>query len=257
MLFELEYNDQKFIVHLEHFDRGAKSEAEVFALRYGDNPDNDDEYEIQMFLVEGEKLTPIKVTELPKEFLDMMGEDLKNAMPKDFFANPYFDELMIFFGTTVLTSKDRFVQVSCTQCDRKHLYEKKGKENKSDYIEDIQTKLRSDPNPLWPFKGRLHLQFSVSDKLSRLNKIDLDNLAKAILDSLQGIVFEDDAQIDTLVATKDFTNNMIANLIAIKELQPGERGKVQEFLFSGKYKTWKEEYKKKESEGKPTRFVRY
>jgi hypothetical protein len=30
----------------------------------------------------------------------------------------------------------------------------------------------------------------------------LDNLSKAILDSLQGVVFENDAQIDVLVATK-------------------------------------------------------
>ncbi|MEI6190468.1 MAG: RusA family crossover junction endodeoxyribonuclease [Chitinophagia bacterium] len=257
MLFELEYDEQIFLVDLDHLDREKTKKAEVFALRYNNNPNDDDEYEIKMFAVKGEDVTPIKVLDLPKELLDVMGEDLKKAMPKTFFANPYFDELMIFFGSTVLTSKDRFAMLSCTQCGRKNLYEKKGKENKSDYTADIQKKLHSNPNPAWPFKGRLHVQFSVSDKQGRLNKIDLDNLAKAILDSLKGIVFEDDAQIDTLVATKDYTNDMVANMVAIKELQLDERGKVQEFLFSGKFKSWRKEYKMKEAEGKPTRFIRF
>ncbi len=256
MLFEFNYNEQKFLIELKHFE-GGKDKTEVFAIQYSDDPHDADEYEIKMYEDEGENLKPIKVTSLPKEFLDMMGKELQNTMPKTFFANPYFDELMIFFGNTVLTSKDRFIPMICSQCDHKELYEKKGKENKADYIENIQTKLRNNPNPKWPFKGRLQVQFSVSDKQSRLNDIDLDNLAKAILDSLQGVVFENDAQIDVLIATKNFTAGMIANLIAIKELQPGEKTKFQEFLFSGKHKTWRDEYKQKEAAGKPTRFARY
>ena len=103
----------------------------------------------------------------------------------------------------------------------------------------------------------MQIQFSVSDKQSRLNSIDLDNLAKSILDSLQTVVFENDAQIEALVATKDYTNGFIANLIAIKELGPDERPKFQEFLFSSKHKTWSKEYAHKFKTGKSTRFVRY
>ncbi len=256
MVFEFVFDDQQFLIELQHLQHG-KDKTEVFALRYNDNLDDSDEYEIKICRVEGENLTRLKVMELPQHVLDIMGEELKKAMPQSVFANPYFDELMIFFGITVLTSQDRYVQVSCSQCERKQLYEKKEKDNKTDYIAAIQEKLRNNPNPAWPFKGRLHIQFSVSDKQSRLNDIDLDNLAKTILDSLQGVVFENDAQIDALVATKDFTQGMIANLVAIKELQPGEKPKFQEFLFSGRYKSWREEYKQKEAVGRPTRFVRY
>ncbi len=256
MVFELIYGDQRYLIELQHFDK-EKDKMEVFAIQYDGDEKHDEEYEIKMYQEEGENLKRIKVTDLSKEFLDWMGKELRNVMPASFFANPYFDELMIFYGSKVLTSKDRFVPVSCSACDRKDLYEKKGKDNKADYIEDIRTKLRNNPNPAWPFKGRLQIQFSVSDTLSRLNVIDLDNLAKSILDSLQGVVFENDAQIDALVATKDYTQGLIANIIAIKELAIDERPKFQEFLFSGNYKTWKDERNRKQADGRPTRFVTF
>lgn len=52
-------------------------------------------------------------------------------MPKSFYANSYFDELIVMFGDMVLTSKDRFIEHSCTIPERKELYEKKGKERKT------------------------------------------------------------------------------------------------------------------------------
>jgi len=256
MFFEFLYDDQAFLIELNELIE-KKDKMEVFSLNYGDNPDDADEYEIKMFLVEGENLKPLKVTELPKDLLDFMGEELKNAIPETFFANPYFDELMVFYGNTVLTSKDMFSPYSCNQCSRRELYEKRDKKNKADYIQDIQSRLGKNPNPKWPFKGRLQIQFSVSDKLKRLKQIDLDNLSKAILDSLQGVVFENDAQIDVLIATKAFTKGLIGNMIAIKELNSREKPKFQQFLYSTRHKTWREEYKRKEASGKPTRFGFY
>jgi hypothetical protein len=67
MLFEFDYDDKKFLIDLEHFDHG-KDKTEVFAIKYSDEPDDADEYEIKMYQVEGEYLTPIKVTELQRSF---------------------------------------------------------------------------------------------------------------------------------------------------------------------------------------------
>jgi Holliday junction resolvase RusA-like endonuclease len=256
MVFEIKYDEKIFLVELQYFEEKV-DKMEIFALKYSDEPYDADEYEIKMYQIEGDELIPIRLTELPKEFLDSMGEELEKTMPKGFFANPYFDELFIFTGNTVLTSQDRYRPISCTQCNRKELYEKKDKDNKADYIKNIQAKLLKNPNPAWPYKGKLHIQFSVSDQLSRLNKIDVDNLAKTILDSLQGVVFENDAQISALVASKDYTNGFIAHLVAIKELEENESYQLQQYLFSERHKTYLQEYKKKKAVGKPTRFITY
>ena len=255
-LFEFDYNDERFIIEL-HYVVEAVDKSEVLTIKYSDDPDDSDEYAVKIFRVNNEVLTPIKITDLPKQVQDNIATELQKVLPTDFIANPYFDELMIFFGNTVLTSQDKFIPFTCDQCHRVEIYEKREKKNKGDYVESIRSKLLTNPNPLWPFKGRLQIQFSVSDKQSRLNSIDFDNLAKSILDSLQTVVFENDAQIEALVATKDYTNGFIANLIAIKELGPDERPKFQEFLFSSKHKTWSKEYAHKFKTGKSTRFVRY
>lgn len=255
-LFEFDYNDERFIIEL-HYVEEAVDKSEVLTIKYSDDLDDSDQYEAKMFRVNDEVLTPIKITDLPKQLQDDIATELKKVIPTDYIANPYFDELMIFFGNTVLTSQDKFIPVTCDQCSRVELYEKREKQNKADYIQSIRSKLLANHNPLWPFRGRLQIQFSVSDKQSRLNIIDLDNLAKSILDSLQTVVFENDAQIVALVATKENINGIVANLIAIKELGPDEKPKFQEFLFSTKYKTWNKEYVEKFKAGKPTRFIRY
>lgn len=251
MIFEFEYNNEKFIIELFHVEE-LVDKSEILSIKYSNDLDNSLQYEAKMFWINGKELIPIKITDLPKELQDDLATKLQKAMPTDFFANPYFDELMIFFGDTVLTSQDKFIPLTCDQCSRLELYEKREKHNKGDYIQSIRSKLLANPNPLWPFKGRLQVQFSISDKLSRLNVIDLDNLAKSILDSLQTVVFENDAQIVALVATKENVNGIVANLIAIKELGPDEKPKFQEFLFSTQYKTWSNDYAKKQC-----RFVRY
>lgn len=258
MLFEFYYDDRRYLVNLEHFDENhTEPGMEVFRIRHSDDPDSWEDYEIVMFREENENLTRVKATELPKAFQEMMGEELEKVMPKTFVANPYFDELMIFFGNTILTSKDRFGAIICDQCGKKNLYEKKGKDTKTDYIQDLQAKLKANPNPEWPFKGRLLVQFFVSDKQSRLNVVDLDNLAKTVLDTFKGVVFKDDAQVVSLVASKEWVQGIVASMVAIKQLEPDEKPKFQDFLFSGRQKAWKEEYKAKIALGKPTRFARY
>lgn len=44
MLFELEYNEHIIFIKLDHLDREKTKKAEVFALMYNDNPNDDGEY---------------------------------------------------------------------------------------------------------------------------------------------------------------------------------------------------------------------
>lgn len=258
MLFEYNFEDNKYYIVLDYFDKDyVENGDEIFSLQYSDDPKDWEEYVIKVFRVEGDELSQLKVTTLPKPFLDMMGDDLQRVMPKTFVANPYFDELLLFFGNTILTSQDRFKPIACEQCGKQNLYEKKGKDNKADYIQDVHAKLKADPNPDWPFKGKLQVQFFVSDKQSRLDEVDLDNLAKAILDSLKGVVFQDDAQIVSLTAGKEWVHGTVASMVAVKQLEPDEKPKLQDYLFSGKTTTWRDEYKAKIALGKSTRFSKY
>lgn len=254
MVFEFQYENQLYLVELQHVDE-KRDKMQILAFKYSDESADDDEYEIKMYRVGVEKLIQVNVMELPDNFKDILAEALRGSMPHTFFANPYFDDVMIFFPHAVFTAQDKYVKLSCSQCSRQNLYEARDKGNKSSYIYNVHTKLQANPNPKWPYKGKLLVQFSVSDKLSKLKKVDLDNLAKAILDSLNGVVYDDDAQIYALVAEKDFVNGLIGNTIAIKELAENERPIFQQHLWTERFKTWRADIKKKEAGGRYTHFV--
>jgi len=55
-------------------------------------------------------------------------------------------------------------------------------------------------------------------KLTYTNKPDADNIAKIILDSLNGIVYKDDSQVSTLIVLKDYgeENKIIVELEEIE-----------------------------------------
>jgi Holliday junction resolvase RusA-like endonuclease len=256
MLFELFYEEKRYLVELEPLIKGGETK-EVFKLLYNDDSGEGDEYEIKVFQEEGEYYTPLKVLELSKEFQDFMAEGLQQVMPVTFIANPFFDEVMIFYGNTIMTSQDRFKNVTCEQCGRSDLYETRDKRNKTAYIQDVQSKLKSNPHPEWPFKENLLVQFTVSDTQSRLNNVDLDNIAKALFDSMKGVVFEDDSQIIRYAADKECVKGINAYIIAIKRLGNGERPHFQEFVYSGRVNAWDKEYQKKIDLGKSTRFASY
>lgn len=254
MVFEFLYDDQQYFIELQHVDQ-KKDKMEIFALQNSDSPDDLEEYEIKLGIVEGEYLRRVKVTSLSKSFLDDMAEALKSSMPATFFANPYFDDVMVFFPHSVFTSQDKFAPFSCDECGKPNLYIAKDKATKAGYIAEVHAMLLNYPNPKWPYQGRLLLQFSVSDLLSRLNTIDLDNLAKSILDSLKGVVYTDDVQIHGLVGLKEYTGGLTGTTVAVKELSANERPVFHQHLWTERFKTWRDEIKTKEAQGDYTHFI--
>jgi Holliday junction resolvase RusA-like endonuclease len=259
MLRTFHLEGKKYLVELDEVVE-VLDDSDKLEVDSGGNDESFRTFRVRILLSDdAEILTRVRMTDFPRtiqeELVEELGKIALNTV--SIVANPYFDEVMIFYGDTVLTSQDHYKPISCDHCSKPGLHLKSDKQNKSGYIKTIKEKLIANLNPDWPFKENLAIQFSVSDTQSRLNKIDLDNLAKTIFDSLQGVVFEDDVQIVRHTADKEFVNGIIAHIVAIKRLAPGERPKFQEFLFSSKIGAWADEYALKLELNKPTRFSRY
>jgi len=74
---------------------------------------------------------------------------------------------------------------------------KKGKELKKHYQEEVDEQYKSD---IIKTDCEMYIDLFFGDKRRR----DVDNFNKLVLDSLQGIVFEDDSQIQKLTITKNY-----------------------------------------------------
>jgi Holliday junction resolvase RusA-like endonuclease len=255
MEFVLEYNEDEYLIILNDFLK--KDKAEVFRLSYSDSKGDCIEYEIQVFVRKKDEWLKIRVVELSEVLKSAIAEIIQKEFDRIFIANPYFDELLIFYKNEVFTSQDKYKAINCNECSRANLYEKGSKDNKTEYIDRIKKLMEIESNTDWPFKEKLMLQFSVSGTQSRLDKIDLDNLAKTIFDIFKGVIYEDDSQIVSFAGSKDFVMNLKAFIVAIKRLESNEKPVIQEYLFSGKMNSWQEERKQKQLLNKATYFRIY
>lgn len=254
MEFLFEYDGNEYEVFLSDFTNRDKSE--VIKIPYSDKKDDHIEYEIQVYQHKGVEVIRLNVMELSETLKTIIGEIIQKELDRTFIANPYFDEVLIF-GSEVFTYQEQLVPINCTQCERRNLYEKRDRNNKTDFIKEIQTLLEEHKNPEWPFKEKLLLQFSVSNIQSNIEKVDLDNLAKTIFDTFKGVVYEEDNQIVSFAGDKNTVRNVKAFIIAIRRLSESERPHFQDYVFSGKMNSWQEERRQKQAQGKQTRFITF
>lgn len=183
-----------------------------------------------------------------------MEEDEEDSV---FYGNPYFDEIMIFL-IRVPTSQDKFKTFKCSKCEEPLLYKGYSKKNKTDFVEVINSALKKNPNPEWPFLSNLSIQFSVSDTPSRISQVDLDNLAKTLVDALKGTVFKDDNQIIALSGTKEVVNNIKGCFVNVRKLEQNERPVFQQyFISSSNEDPWLVERNQKAQQDRQTRFESY
>ena len=88
----------------------------------------------------------------------------------------------------------------------------KGKNTKKRYIEEI----------LGQYKGKLHteeLELDVKYYFGTKHKRDIDNYAKLVLDSMEGIVYEDDKQIKRITIEKFYDKKSPRTEIIIKKYE--------------------------------------
>jgi Holliday junction resolvase RusA-like endonuclease len=93
-----------------------------------------------------------------------------------------------------------------TEMDEYDFYiKKKSGNNLKKFNDTFKEQIRENLKTEHPYKKpeKLEVIISVSMDEERLGKVDVDNLAKAILDCFNGLVFEDDSQIVSLMVFKD------------------------------------------------------
>lgn len=80
------------------------------------------------------------------------------------------------------------------------------------YKKEVTRKIKSKLDPFYEKKNgdvTVYLNFYLTNKRKR----DLDNLAKGVLDCMNGIIYNDDNQITNLVIKKTYLKNELETLI--------------------------------------------
>lgn len=130
-----------------------------------------------------------------------------------YYQNPRLDYLFgMISGTPIPTKQDKFKPIELVEVDDvgnetilNDFYRKKpGPDALVEFQrlihEQAQQALGSERIIMMPQTVEVVLAISVTEK--RFKEVDVDNLAKAVLDSLKGAIFEDDSQVSSLVCSK-------------------------------------------------------
>jgi Holliday junction resolvase RusA-like endonuclease len=136
-----------------------------------------------------------------------------------FYQNPDFDEIFVFVGEEVSSSKDAFKPVRDT-----HYFEKHNKSNSQAFVKRIKEKLLLKKKKRWPYKGPLMLAVGVSGIKKIYGAKDLDNVLKSVFDAFKGIVFDDDEQIQIVIANKQIWEHSLKGfMVGLRVLSPPPR----------------------------------
>ena len=157
-----------------------------------------------------------------------------------FFANPYFDEVLIFFDQEeVKSSQEKYKPIKIGD---DFLYQKKKTNTVQEYINKIQEILKAKQKDTRVYEGNIFIQISISGSPKKIKITDIDNMIKTLFDAISGVVIKDDRMINTVYANKYKTNgNLKGFFLCIKVLKENETPKVQEFVISEEDDIWKDD----------------
>ena len=153
-----------------------------------------------------------------------------------FRKHPGIDFLFGYFGEMpVPTKQDAFKPIDVVQTDEngiesilKDFYIKKPDTQSvskfKEYIQEVARKNIDEANIIkMPSDVQVQLSISVTER--RYHEVDVDNLAKTVLDSLKGIAFDDDSQVSSLIVDKHVhPMKMNGILIAITKITETRKG---------------------------------
>ena len=166
---------------------------------------------------------------------------------KTYYQNPDVDFLFLYFGgDPAPTKQDKFKPVTMVQVNEdgteeilNNFYVRRpdqlALQEFNNYIQDLARQAFNHDNKIMrPNEVEVVLSFTITEK--RYKTVDVDNLAKAVLDSLNNIAFEDDSQVVSLICSKHIHPLKLNGLfIAITKLTDERRGFGEEIkLFSSK-----------------------
>lgn len=153
-----------------------------------------------------------------------------------FRQNPNIDFLFGYFdGMQVPTKQDAYKPIDVVEVDEngaetilKEFYQKKPEKasikNFKQFIKELTAeKFKEDDRIKIPNKVQVILSFSLKEK--RFFEVDVDNLSKTVLDSLNGIAYDDDKQVTSLIVDKHIHKMKVNGiLIAITKLTDERNG---------------------------------
>lgn len=175
-------------------------------------------------------------------------------MSEDFikyYPNPKIDYLFgLYGGKPIPTKQDKFSPIEMIHIDENgqeeklnNFYIKKPdidsviEFNKN--IQNVTAKIFNKDNIIKkPNLVEVIISISVTEK--RFKEVDLDNLSKCVLDSLNNIAFEDDSQVSSLICNKHVHSMKLnAIFIGITKLTDKRKGIQGDIKLFGDQK-WKE-----------------
>lgn len=171
-----------------------------------------------------------------------------------FYGNPKIDFLFgLYGGKPIPTKQDKFAPIEVIQINEDGVEEKLNnfyvkkpdidsviEFNKS--IQDVANKIFNNENIIRkPNEIEVVISISVTEK--RFKEVDVDNLSKCVLDSLNKIAYEDDSQVSSLICNKHIhemkLNAIFIGITKLTEKRKGIQGDIK--LFGTK--EWSEKIK--------------
>ncbi|MBZ9650864.1 RusA family crossover junction endodeoxyribonuclease [Psychroflexus montanilacus] len=163
-----------------------------------------------------------------------MEEDKKKFVT--FRQNPNIDFLFGYFkGMEIPTKQDAYKPNDVVEIDEngaetilKEFYQRKPEkasiQNFKNFIKELTAdRFKEKDRIKMPDKVQVSLSFSIKEK--RFFEVDVDNLSKTVLDSLNGIAFDDDRQVTSLIVDKHIHKMKVNGiLIAITKLTEKRKG---------------------------------
>ena len=163
-----------------------------------------------------------------------MDEDKKKFVT--FRQNPNIDFLFGYFdGMEIPTKQDAYKPIDVVEIDEngaetilKEFYQRKPEkasiQNFKNFIKELTAdRFKESDRIKMPDKVQVSLSFSLKEK--RFFEVDVDNLSKTVLDSLNGIAFDDDRQVTSLIVDKHIQKMKVNGiLIAITKLTEKRKG---------------------------------
>lgn len=160
----------------------------------------------------------------------------ENAKSKTFRQNPKIDFLFGYFGNMPVPTKQggyKPVEMIETKEDgteiilRDFYIKKPDTSSIAKFKEYIQKVARENLNEsnIIKMPNDVQVLLSISVNKKRYHEVDVDNLAKTILDCLKGIAFDDDCQVSSLNVDKHVhPMNVNGLLIAITKITEERKG---------------------------------
>jgi Holliday junction resolvase RusA-like endonuclease len=167
-----------------------------------------------------------------------------------FYKNPNIDYLFALHGIKVPTKQDGFRPVEMMKVNEdgeeekfNYFYErnpdKKSVEEFHKELKELSSEVFEKDGPiLKPHLVEVILEISITEK--RFKEVDVDNLAKAVLDGLNGIAFEDDSQVSSLICNKRIHPEKVnAIFIGVTKITEANRGYCEKlYLYSERNNYW-------------------